>query len=112
MAEQTIRVGKKFVEVPVLETDGQNWTTYREKLTEAARILKVASYLSGPRPDPFNPLHDVKIKKILVTTVEIPLFIQIIKLATAHECLERLKTLFEGSMATSTVVVQIGRAHV
>jgi hypothetical protein len=36
MADQTIQVGKKIVEIPVLEKDGENWTTYREKLTEAA----------------------------------------------------------------------------
>jgi hypothetical protein len=100
MADQTIQVGKKIVEIPVLEKDGENWTMYREKLTEAARILKVASYLSGPRPDPFNPLHDVKIKKIIVTTVDISLFIKLIKLGTAQECFDKLKTLFDEPTAT------------
>ena len=105
MFPQTVQVGRKFVEVPALEKSGENWTTYCEKLTEAACILGVTSYLSGTQPEPFDLLRDVKILRIIHSTVPARVHHQLTKLNSASECFKTLKILFGGSITTATTTV-------
>ena len=75
-------------------TLGENLTTYCKKLTEAARILRVTSYLSGTQPEPFDLLRDVKILRIIHSTVPAGVHRQLTKLNSASECFKTLKILF------------------
>ncbi|KIJ10287.1 hypothetical protein PAXINDRAFT_16684 [Paxillus involutus ATCC 200175] len=93
-----------MAEIPVLRTDGRNWSAWHENLEWTLDELGVSAYISETTPNPYDEQVNALAKCAIASTIPDSLFYRILHLKSAQECFETLKNLFEKSTATTRVL--------
>jgi hypothetical protein len=93
-----------MADIPVLRTDGRNWTEYREKLLRVAaqqnldRLYDGTETLQGDAED--WQQRNAIAKVLIVNTIPDSIFLRILQFESAYEFFKALKNLFEQDIAT------------
>ncbi|KIJ12166.1 hypothetical protein PAXINDRAFT_14940 [Paxillus involutus ATCC 200175] len=94
-----------MAEIPTLRTDGLNWPTWRANLEEALDELGIGAYISETMPNPYNEQVNTLAKCVIASTIPDSLFLRILRLKSAYECLETLRNSFK-KPTTSTELLR------
>ncbi|KIJ14747.1 hypothetical protein PAXINDRAFT_12575 [Paxillus involutus ATCC 200175] len=93
-----------MADIPVLRTDGRNWTEYCEKLLRVAaqqnldRLYDGTETLQGDTED--WQQRNAIAKVLIVNTIPDSIFLRILQFESAYEFFKALKNLFEQDIAT------------
>ncbi|KIJ13525.1 hypothetical protein PAXINDRAFT_13642 [Paxillus involutus ATCC 200175] len=96
-----------MAEIPVLRTDGRNWSAWRENLERTLDELGVSAYISETTPNPYDEQVNTLAKCAIASTIPDSLFYRILHLKSAQECFETLKNLFEKPTTTTAVQYEL-----
>ncbi|KIJ07005.1 hypothetical protein PAXINDRAFT_19795 [Paxillus involutus ATCC 200175] len=100
-----------MADIPVLRTDGRNWTEYREKLLRVAaqqnldRLYDGTETLQGDTED-WQQQNTIA-KALIVNTIPDSIFLRILHYESAHQIFEALKNLFEKDIATLELLQEL-----
>ncbi|KIJ10059.1 hypothetical protein PAXINDRAFT_16906 [Paxillus involutus ATCC 200175] len=101
-----------MAEIPVLRTDGRNWSGWRENLERTLDELGVSTYISKTTPNPYNEQVNALAKCAIASTIPDSIFLQILHFKSAQECFETLRISFEKkSTATTTTTATTAVLH-
>ncbi|KIJ08035.1 hypothetical protein PAXINDRAFT_18794 [Paxillus involutus ATCC 200175] len=100
-----------MADIPVLRTDGRNWTEYREKLLRVAaqknldRLYDGTETLQGDAED--WQQRNAIAKALIVETIPDSILLRILHFKSTHEFFEGLKNLFEQDVATLELLQEL-----
>ena len=83
-------------DIPQLAMDGQNWSTWREKVKTVIKVAGLYSYLDGTVSEPNRQL-EATAKLILASGIPDSIFGSMLYLETAHDYYKYLTNRFDKS---------------
>ncbi|KIJ09064.1 hypothetical protein PAXINDRAFT_17847 [Paxillus involutus ATCC 200175] len=90
-----------MAEIPVLRTDGRNWSAWRENLERTLDELGISAYISQTTPNPYDEQANALAKCAIASTIPDSIFLRILHSQSAHEWFKTLRNLFERPTTTT-----------